>query len=245
MNKIETLVEIIKKSTRIVVMTGAGFSVPSGIPDFRSSDGVYSKEYEGLAPEQIISHSFFISNPETFYRFYKEKMVYQEALPNIAHRFLAKIEKSGKLNAIVTQNIDGLDSLAGCKNVLELHGSIMRNYCMKCGSKYGLDVIMTNQNIPLCPKCGGMIKPDVVLYEESLNEEVTKKAIEAISNAQTLLVVGTSLRVYPAAGLIRYFKGQYLIIINLSKTLYDNYANLVINEPLEKVFALLDKEIEN
>lgn len=229
------LKSIIEKSKQIVFFGGAGVSTASNIPDFRSQDGLYSLKYK-YPPEQIISASFFHNNTREFYEFYKDKMVYPDVKPNIVHKKLAQLEKEGKLSAIITQNIDNLHQLAGSKKVIELHGNVFRNYCMKCKKKYDLDYILKSDLVPTC-SCGGIIKPDVVLYEEVLNDEDLKNAIYEINNCDTLIVAGTSLTVYPAASLVRYFRGNHFIIINKDKTPYDEYADLVINRPLEEVFS--------
>ena len=238
MNKLDILQNIIKNSNNIVAFTGAGVSTESGIPDFRSKDGLYNMKYK-YNPEEILSHHFFINNTKDFYEFYKNKLNTKNIKPNIIHYFLTNLENNGKLKAIITQNIDNLHTLAESKNVLELHGNINRNYCIKCHKFYdGKYVFNSKDIIPKC-KCGGLIKPDVVLYEEELNYDILNEAIKYISNCDTLLVLGTSLSVYPAAGLIRYFKGKNLIIINKDTTNYDNIANLVINDDLKNVFTKL------
>lgn len=234
MEKIVKLVEILKQSNNIVLFTGAGISTASNIPDFRSANGIYSELYKGvISPEEAVSHSFFVNAPNEFYEFYFDKMVYLDAKPNEAHTFFAKLEHEGKLKAVITQNIDDLHQMGGSKNVVELHGSIKRNYCMKCHKFYSVDEIY--KQIPPRCSCGGIIKPDVVLYEEGLNEKDIVDAITYISNCDTLIVVGTSLMVYPAAGFLRYFKGSNLVLINKTKTNYDNIANLVINDDIIKV----------
>lgn len=234
---LKKLKEMIFNSNYIVVMTGAGMSVPSGIPDFRSSTGLYNTIDEtNISPEEILSHSFFVKYPEKFYEFYKTKMIYQNALPNIGHITLAKLEKIGKVKAIVTQNIDGLHQVAGSNEVIELHGSIHRNYCQKCRESYNLQTIIDSDKVPKC-KCGGIIKPDVVLYEEALPMEAIERALMHIKKADLLLVVGTSLLVHPAASFIHYFRGNNLVILNKGRTPYDNYADLVINEPLENILT--------
>lgn len=236
------LEKIIEASENVVFFGGAGVSTESNIPDFRSEEGLYNakKEY-GLTPEQMISHSFYKKNTERFFDYYKNNLIYREAKPNNAHIALAKLEKEVKLKAIVTQNIDGLHQTAGSKTVYELHGSVMRNYCSKCNTSYSLDFIMEEDNcennVPMCPKCGGVIKPDVVLYEEALNQETIENAVRAISTADTLIVGGTSLVVYPAAGLITYFRGKNMVLINKSKTPYDDKADLVINDSIGKVMG--------
>lgn len=246
-DKIEKFVELVKESNNIVFFGGAGVSTESGIPDFRSKDGLYNQKYK-YPPEEILSHTFFMNHTEEFYEFYREKLNSLKYEPNITHIQLAKLEKLGKLKAVVTQNIDGLHQKAGSKNVFELHGSVLRNYCMKCGKFYGPEKIFRTEDdnkqdssIPTCD-CGGIIKPDVVLYEEGLDDTTIYKSIYAIQNADVLIVAGTSLTVQPASGLIRYYKGDKLVLINRDATLYDGLANLVINESLGKVFGKLDLE---
>lgn len=236
-DKIEVLRNWINVSNNIVFFGGAGVSTESGIPDFRSTDGLYHTKY-AYPPETILSHSFFISKTREFYDFYRDKMVYKKAEPNITHIKLAELEEAGKLKGVVTQNIDGLHQKAGSKNVLELHGSILRNYCMKCNKFYEMDSILKQEGVPLC-SCGGIIKPDVVLYEESLNDQVISKAVRLISEADILIVGGTSLSVYPAAGLIRYYQGDKLVLINKTITPYDKEADLLINRGLGEVFSAL------
>ena len=231
---IAELKEIISKSDNIVFFGGAGVSTESGIPDFRSVDGLYSKKYK-YPPEMMVSHSFFRSNTEEFFDFYINKMIFLNAKPNSAHKKLAELEKEGKVKAVITQNIDGLHQAAGSKNVLELHGSVHRNYCMKCRKFYDVNFIVNSKGIPKC-QCGGIVKPDVVLYEESLNTDVIEKAVHFIEKADVLIVGGTSLVVYPAAGLINYFKGSKLVLINKSSTPMDRRADLVINDSIGKVF---------
>lgn len=242
MDLIKQFQEIYDESQNIVFFGGAGVSTESGIPDFRSQDGLYSQKWK-YPPETIISHSFFEENTKEFYRFYREKLIIKDVKPNITHIALAKMEQKGKLKAIVTQNIDGLHQAAGSKNVFELHGSTLRNFCTKCHSPYGVDIIMESANtpeqIPLCPKCGGLIKPDVVLYEEGLDQLCIQGAIDAIENADLLIIGGTSLVVYPAAGLIRYFKGNKIVLINKTPTASDNIADLVIHQGLGSVFEAL------
>ena len=238
----ERLRKIINDSKNVVFFGGAGVSTESNIPDFRSEEGLYNaKNKYGLSPEEMISHSFYLKNTETFFKYYKENLIFREAEPNKAHIALAKLEEEGKVKAVVTQNIDGLHQFAGSKKVHELHGSVHRNYCTECDSFYDLEFIMDEKNceshIPICPKCGGIIKPDVVLYEEPLRESVINEAVMAIMNADTLIIGGTSLVVYPAAGLITYFKGKNLVLINKSKTPYDNRADLVINDNIGKVMG--------
>lgn len=229
-----TLQEIIDDSKRIVFFGGAGVSTESGIPDFRSVDGLYNQKYK-YPPEMIISHSFFERNPEEFYRFYRDRMIFPDAKPNSAHIKLAEWEKRGILSAVVTQNIDGLHQLAGSKNVIELHGSVHRNYCTKCGKFYPLSAVTESDGVPRC-ECGGTIKPDVVLYEESLKSEDIENAVSEIASADTLIIGGTSLVVYPAAGLVRYFNGKHLVVINKSEINAGN-AELVINDSIGKVMG--------
>ena len=233
--KLEQLQQIIDEGKRIVFFTGAGVSTDSGIPDFRSQDGLYNQKYK-YPPEEIISHSFFVQNPEEFYRFYKDKMLNLTAEPNITHKFIAKLEQCGKCIGVVTQNIDGLHQKAGGQNVYELHGSVLRNYCTKCHKSFSAEYIKESNGIPRCDHCGSIIKPDVVLYEEGLDQDVLYGAIEAISSADVLIILGTSLVVYPAAGLIRYFHGSHLVLINRSITPYDSQADLLINDSFQNVF---------
>lgn len=234
--KIDKLKEIINDSNNIVFFGGAGVSTESGIPDFRSSNGIYNNETEyGISPEEIISHSFFIKHPREFYDYYRKHLIFQEAKPNYCHIGLKKLENEGKLKAIITQNIDGLHQKAGSDNVLELHGSIYRNFCMKCGKPHLINDVIDCEGIPRCD-CGGMIKPDVVLYEEPLNQVILRFAVDYISTCDTLIVGGTSLVVNPAASLIQYFRGNNLVLINKSKTPYDSKADLIINENIGRVF---------
>ena len=230
----ETLKKWIEESNNIVFFGGAGVSTESGIPDFRSQDGLYNQEYK-YPPETIISHSFYRKYPEEFFRFYKNKMVITDAKPNAAHLALAKLEEQGKLKAVITQNIDGLHQMAGSKEVLELHGSIHRNYCERCGKFYGLEAVSQAEKVPRC-SCGGTIKPDVVLYEEGLDQKTLQKAVQYIRQADVLIIGGTSLVVYPAAGLIDYYEGNKLVLINKSETGRDTQADLVIHEPIGEVF---------
>ena len=235
-NQYEELKQIIKESHSIVVFTGAGISVPSGIPDFRSADGIYNQKTKFKAsPEDIISHSFFVSNTEDFYSFYKDKMCYPKAEPNAAHKYFADLEKKGKNVIVVTQNIDGLHQKAGSKIVYELHGTIHQNFCMRCGRLFGLDYVMNSEGVPHCDKCGGIVKPNVVLYEEGLDEDTIQRSIQAIMTCDTLIIIGTSLRVYPAAGFIRYFRGRNLVVINKDATSYDSNCDLVFNEDIINV----------
>lgn len=235
--KIIEFKKIIDESNNIVFFGGAGVSTESGIPDFRSKDGLYNQKYD-YPPETILSHSFFVNNTKEFFEFYNEKMNCLNYEPNITHKKLVELEKQGKLKAIITQNIDGLHSKAGSQNVLELHGSVLRNYCMKCHRIHTAEYVFNSKDIPIClnKRCHGIVKPDVVLYEERLNDEVVEKSIKAISNADLLIVAGTSLTVYPASGLINYFRGKNLVLINKDSTQFDNRADLVINEGLGKVF---------
>lgn len=233
---------IVDNSKQIVFFGGAGVSTESNIPDFRSESGLYQAVSQyGQSPETMLSHSFFMNHMDTFYDYYKNNLIYQDAKPNKAHEALARLENEGKLTAVVTQNIDGLHQLAGSKKVYELHGSVLRNYCMDCSAFYDLDYIMDPEHcqgdIPKCEKCGGTIKPDVVLYEEALDENVISGAVEAISKADTLIVGGTSLVVYPAAGLINYFRGDNLVLINKSQTQYDGRATLAIHDAIGKVLG--------
>ena len=230
----EKLQEIIDDSSRIVFFGGAGVSTESGIPDFRSADGIYHQKYK-YSPEQVVSHSFFMQYPEAFYEFYKEKMMITDAKPNPAHYKLAELEQAGRLAAVVTQNIDGLHQAAGSRTVYELHGSIHRNYCMKCGRFYDADYVKHSSGIPRC-ECGGMIKPDVVLYEEGLDSKTIRGAVEAIAAADTLIIGGTSLVVYPAAGFIDYFSGRHLVVINKSETAKTVQAELSIAAPIGEIF---------
>ena len=229
------LQQIINESSNIVFFGGAGVSTESGIPDFRSVDGLYNQRFE-YPPEEILSHTFFVNHTEYFYDFYREKMLALDARPNDAHIKLAQFEKSGKLSAVVTQNIDGLHQMAGSKNVYELHGSVHRNYCMNCHKFYDAEYIKNSEGIPRC-ECSGIIKPDVVLYEEGLNDDVVSGAINAIANADCLIVAGTSLNVYPAAGFIRYFNGKYFVLINRDKTPADSSADLVIHDSVGKILS--------
>lgn len=238
----EELKQIIEKGRRIVFFGGAGVSTESGLPDFRSEQGLYQAKQEyGYSPEEMLSHSFFMKDKELFFKYYKENLIWQEALPNDAHLALARLEQEGKLRAVVTQNIDGLHQMAGSKTVLELHGSVQRNYCMECGQFYDLDYILAKEHcegcIPRCKKCGGVVKPDVVLYEEALSDTVLKESIRMIAEADVLIVGGTSLVVYPAAGLIDYFNGDRLVLINKQPTACDNRADLVLHDSIGKVLA--------
>lgn len=263
MDNIEILKKWVAESNRIVAFTGAGVSTESGIKDFRSADGLYSENWrpngndstesgipdfrsvDGLysqkfeySPEEIISHSFYERKPEYFFRFYREKMLPLGFEPNITHKVLARWEAEGKLQAVVTQNIDGLHQKAGSKRVYELHGSVLRNYCVRCGKSYPAEFIKNSEGVPHCT-CGGIVKPDVVLYEESLDQTTIEKSVMAIANADMLIVAGTSLTVYPAAGLIRYYQGNRLVLINRDQTPYDNIADLVLHESLGQVFSQL------
>ena len=237
MENLEKLKTWVQESKRIVFFGGAGVSTESGIPDFRSVDGLYNQKFD-YPPETIISHSFFLKNPEYFFRFYREKMLPLGFSPNITHKKLAQWEEVGKLTAVITQNIDGLHQKAGSRRVLELHGSVLRNYCMKCHKSYSAEYVKNSQGICRCD-CGGIVKPDVVLYEESLDSQVLEKSIYAIAQCDLLIVGGTSLTVYPAAGLLRYYPGHRLVLINRDETPYDNQADLVLHESLGKVFEQL------
>ena len=227
----------IDQSDNIVFFVGAGVSTESGIPDFRSVDGLYNQQYD-YPPETIISHSFYQRNPKEFFRFYKNKMLFPDAKPNQAHLALAELEREGKLKAVITQNIDGLHQLAGSREILELHGSVHRNFCTRCGKFYTLKQIMEMDGVPHC-ECGGIIKPDVVLYEEGLDQQTLEKAVSYIAHAEVLIVGGTSLTVYPAAGLIDYYRGNKLILINKSATPMDSRADVIIHESIGKVFSVL------
>jgi NAD-dependent deacetylase len=237
MNEIEKLRDIVNSSKSIVFFGGAGVSTESGIPDFRSVDGLYSQQWD-YPPEQILSNTFFMAHTEEFYRFYRAKMLCLDAKPNAAHIKLAELEKDGRLTAVVTQNIDGLHQAAGSKRVYELHGSVLRNYCMKCRKFHTAEYILGSEGVPRC-ECGGLIKPDVVLYEESLNDDTVSGAINAIHAADTLIIGGTSLNVYPAAGLIRYFRGNNLVIINMSPTQMDSSADLLICGKIGEVMSAI------
>ena len=236
-SKLDTLKTWVDESQRIVFFGGAGVSTESGIPDFRSVDGLYNQKFK-YPPETIISHSFFEERPEEFCEFYKEKMLPLGFEPNVTHKVLARWEREGKLSAVVTQNIDGLHQKAGSKNVLELHGSVLRNYCVRCHKSYSAEYVKNSKGVPLCD-CGGIVKPDVVLYEESLDQDVMYRAAQAISRADLLIVAGTSLTVWPAAGMIRYYRGNRLVLINRDATPYDREADLVFHESLGSIFREL------
>ena len=235
---VEKLQELVDQYDRIVFFGGAGVSTESGIPDFRSVDGLYNQTYD-YPPETILSHTFFLRHTEEFYRFYRDKMLALDAKPNAAHKKLAQLEAAGKLTGVVTQNIDGLHQMAGSKNVLELHGSIHRNYCMKCGKFFDAAYVKNSDGVPKCDACGGLIKPDVVLYEEGLDENVISKTIHYISQADVLIIGGTSLTVYPAAGLIDYYNGKKLVLINKSVPPVDSRADLLIQGPIGEIFSQL------
>lgn len=237
MNNLLEFKQVVNESKRIVFFGGAGVSTESGIPDFRSCDGLYNQKYK-YPPETILSHTFFMKKTEEFYGFYRDKMLYLDAKPNVTHSALAKLEREGKLTAIVTQNIDGLHEMAGSEKVFNLHGTVFSNHCMVCGKKYGIEAITNSVGIPHCD-CGGILKPDVVLYEEPLDQRVLSGAVREIENADTLIVGGTSLTVYPAAGLIRYFVGKNLVLINKAATDYDNEATLLLNCKLSEAFGVL------
>ncbi|MGE4353633.1 MAG: NAD-dependent protein deacylase [Oscillospiraceae bacterium] len=234
MNAIEKLAHLVQESDNIVFFGGAGVSTESGIPDFRSADGLYNQKYK-YPPEVMLSHSFFVSQPEAFYHFYRDKLIVKEAKPNVIHLRLAELEREGKLRSVITQNIDGLHQMAGSKNVLELHGSTHRCYCMRCGKKYDESAISASSGVPRC-SCGGIIRPDVVLYEEGLDSAVMEQAVHDIRSANMLIIGGTSLVVYPAAGLINYYGGNKLVLVNRDATPMDSRADLVIHESLGKVF---------
>lgn len=240
MGELEQLKKWVEESDNIVFFGGAGVSTESGIPDFRSVDGLYNQKYN-YPPETIISHSFYKRNPEEFYRFYKDRMLFTEAKPNDAHLVLAELEKQGKLRAVITQNIDGLHQAAGSKEVLELHGSVHRNYCTHCGKFYSLDEILAMDGVPYC-ECGGMIKPDVVLYEEGLDQGILQKSVNYIRQADLMIIGGTSLVVYPAAGLVDYYKGNKLVVINKSVTPMDSKADLVVTGKIGEIFSWLSME---
>jgi NAD-dependent deacetylase len=233
--KWQQLKDWIQSSGNIVFFGGAGVSTESGIPDFRSVDGLYNQQYK-YPPETIISHSFYVRNPEEFYRFYKDRMLFTHAKPNAAHQALARLEEQGKLRAVITQNIDGLHQMAGSKEVLELHGSVHRNYCTRCGEFYGLDHVINSEGVPRC-SCGGTVKPDVVLYEEGLDNRILQKSVDYIRNADMLIIGGTSLVVYPAAGLIDYYRGNRLVLINKGATSRDSQADLVISDSIGEVLG--------
>ena len=237
MDRLAEFQKIIDESDHIVFFGGAGVSTESGIPDFRSQDGLYNQKYD-YPPETILSHTFFMNNPEEFFRFYREKMLYLDAEPNAAHKALARLERRKKLKAVITQNVDGLHQKAGSNTVLELHGSVHRNYCMKCGKSYGVEAIVNSEGVPHC-ECGGIIKPDVVLYEEPLDEYITSMAMAYVQSADMFIVGGTSLTVYPAAGFVYQYMGDKLVLINKSKTQLDGDARLVFNESIGEVFSSL------
>ena len=236
--KIQKIQEIIDNSNHIVFFTGAGVSTASGIPDFRSTDGLYNQKYQ-FPPEEILSHHFFKQHTEEFFRFYRDKMLYPDVKPSFVHQYIASLEKRNKKVTVITQNIDGLHQLAGSTNVLELHGSVLRNTCMQCHTKYSLDEILKMDTVPHCPKCNGIIKPDVVLYEEGLDENILNQSLHALQTADTCIVLGTSLVVYPAAGLLRYFGGDKLVLINRDQTSYDSTADLTIHDDFINIFPNL------
>lgn len=243
--KCRKLAEILKDSQNVVFFGGAGVSTASHIPDFRSSDGLYSKKYNRqYSPEELVSHSFLMQNPEEFYDFYKKNLVYPDAKPNDCHIALAKLEEMGKLKAVVTQNIDGLHQMAGSKVVYELHGSVHRNYCTQCGERYDMQYVLDASGEPICRKCQGKVRPDVVLYEEGLDSKVVNEAVAAIAGADTLIIGGTSLVVYPAAGLIHYFHGKHLVLINQSATPADSRVDLLIREDIAEVMRKTMEELE-
>lgn len=243
MDSVKQLIKYINESSNIVFFGGAGTSTESGLKDFRSKDGLYNEKYD-IPPEKILSHSFFMSNKNEFWRFYRDKLNSLNYHPNITHKVLKKLEDIGKVGTIITQNIDGFDIEAGSKNVIELHGSVKRNYCMKCHKSYNAESIFTGSEVPKC-SCGGFIKPDVVLYEEALDQDAVNKAIRAIEKADLLIVGGTSLTVYPAASLIQFFRGEHLVLINKDETEKDYLADLVIHKKLSEVFSRIEKEVIN
>ena len=238
MTDIEKLKKILSESRRAVFFGGAGMSTESGIPDFRSANGIYNQKlHKTFSPEEMASYNFFVKHTEDFFDFYRTRFIYLDAKPNVGHLALAELERRGNLTAVVTQNIDGLHQIAGSKTVYELHGSIRRSYCTKCGEKYGIKFILDNRPIPYCAKCGGIVKPDVVLYGESLDSDILTASITAIAQADTLIVGGTSLIVYPEAGLVDYFHGKHLILINKSETRADKFAELVIRENIGETLS--------
>ena len=241
-DKIAQLQEIIDQYDNIVFFGGAGVSTESGIPDFRSQDGLYHQKYD-FPPETILSHTFFLNNTEEFFKFYRDKMLCDTAKPNAAHLKLAELEKAGKLKAVITQNIDNLHQMAGSRKVLELHGSVYRNYCMRCGKFYDFSYVKNSTGVPRC-ECGGIVKPDVVLYEEMLDNDTLRESVDAISRAQVLIIGGTSLAVYPAASLIDYFRGEAIVVINKAPTPRDRSADLLIKDPIGQVFSQIRTEGE-
>lgn len=242
--KIDQLIQWVKNSDNIVFFGGAGVSTESGLPDFRGEAGIYKaiSEY-GVRPEVILSHSFFVKNPEIFFDYYKKHLLYPEAKPNMAHLVLAELENMGKVRAVITQNIDNLHQKAGSKNVLELHGTLYENYCMKCGKTYDLDYILKDPGITLCEECNGIVRPDVVLYEEGLDPEVMDRSADFISEAELLIIGGTSLNVYPAAGLIDFYRGDKLVLINKEHTAWDSKADLVLHEKIGEVFSKVQTDL--
>ncbi|MDY6367218.1 MAG: NAD-dependent protein deacylase [Clostridia bacterium] len=241
MDSVKELKKIIDGAEYLVFMGGAGVSTESGIPDFRSPKGLYSEKYKRYSPEKVLSRDFFLSHTAEFYDYYKNNMLFPDAVPNAAHIALSKLEKKGKLKAVITQNIDGLHFKAGSKNVIELHGSVLRNRCLRCGKEYDLKDVIDRKGVPCCDICGGVIKPEVVLYGENLSEDAITLAIREICKADTLIVGGTSLMVNPAAAFVGYFKGKNLVIINKEPTPYDSFASLIIREPIAEVFSKLVK----
>ena len=241
MDNIDTLIQWIQESKKTVFFGGAGVSTESGLKDFRSQDGLYNEKYD-YPPEEILSHSFFLNHTEDFYKFYRDKLNPHNYKPNICHNVLAKLESIGKLSSIITQNIDGFHQDAGSKKVLELHGSVKRNYCMDCHKFYDDQIVFSSSHIPKC-SCGGIIKPDVVLYEEGLDDDVVEEALKEISEADLLIIGGTSLNVYPAAGFLNYFRGKHLVLINRDVTTYDRHCDLVFHESLGKIFQVIEKEV--
>lgn len=241
MEKIQALKEAISTANKICVFTGAGISCPSGIPDFRSENGLYNEKGDyKYSPEEMISHTFFVNNTKLFYDFYKSKMIYEDAKPNKAHIYFAELEKQYKRVSVVTQNIDSLHTMAGSTNVFEIHGSVKRNYCICCREFYDEKYILNSAGVPRCKKCNGVIKPDVVLYEEGLNQDIVRGAIEAISEAELLIIIGTSLAVYPAASFVSYFRGRKIALINKNKTDFDKKADIVIYDDIVNVIEKLE-----
>ena len=237
MEDIKRLKKIIEESKYLVFMGGAGVSTESGIPDFRSENGLYSEKFKRYSPETVLSRDFFLNHTAEFYEYYKNNMIFPFAKPNAAHIALSRLEKKGKLKAVITQNIDGLHSKADSKNVIELHGSVLRNRCLRCGKEYDIESVVKGKGVPCCDECGGIIKPEVVLYGENLNEDAITRSIREICNADTLIIGGTSLLVNPAAAFVRYFKGKHLVIINKAPTPYDEFAELIIREPIAEVLG--------
>ncbi len=242
MEKYDELQKIIENAKNIVFFGGAGVSTESGIPDFRGNTGLYTTKFGAYSPEEMLHHDFFFAHPKEFYEYYRTNMIYPEAKPNKAHRALAALERQGKLGAVITQNIDGLHQKGGSENVIELHGSTLSNYCTRCGKRYGIEAVISSEGVPVCAECGALVRPDVVLYGEQLPAAAFSAASAAIKRADVLIVGGTSLTVYPAAGLVGDYRGEHLIIINKTPTPYDCYAELVIREPIGNVFGALTEQ---